>query len=441
MSRSIDAATLAAAKATVQCPAEGNAPRLSFWISRPVTQLVDSHFLETLDISGLGEVGDCSIAVKHTRFGRSADAIYIAYVVGGVSNADGGLARVVAAKSVEIMKRHSFIDQGFSRSASRVAICFDGTMPKRVSNTYEFITETQPWVFWISQGALYSQQLGSTNTITLAEQNCTWVSAVRAMWSEVPGFDFGLCVFFIINGSLYYRQHIGGTWYDAEVVPVSSLPALASGVTWIEVAASRTWDYRVVLQLKASDGALYEVYTQFGGLGSKGAEHIEMRDVSATGKLTAITYRDVAETEHVEITSVTAGAPYGGLYSTAVPTIVSARNLDDGTGNWGHIVELVFDVHLNPTQVAAQASAFSIVDANSIAYNAATASLGADGKTVALTFTDINNARGVCKATYTAGTVTSMAGTTLTTTSCSFTPAGLVPTAVPVPEVTEVTNV
>lgn len=441
MSRSIDAATLAAAKATMQCPAEGNAPRLSFWISRPVTQLVDSHFLETLDISGLGEVGDCSIAVKHTRFGRSADAIYIAFVVGGVSNADGGVAKVYAAKSVEIMKRHTFSDTGFQAAASRVAIAFDGTMPKRVSNTYEFITETQPWVFWVSQGALFGQQLGSTDTITLAEQNCTWVSAVRAMWSEVPGFDFGLCVFMLLNGVVYYRQRIGGVWYDAEAVPIASLPTLASGVTWIEVAASRTWDYRVVLQLKASDGGLYEVFTQFGGLGSKGAEHIEVRGVSATGKLTAVIYHDTVEDEHIELASVTAGAPYGGLYSTAVPKIIGAANLDDGTGNWGKLATFAFDVHLKAAEAVAQASAFSIVDANNVAYNAATATLGADGKTVTLTFTDFNNARGVCKATYTAGTVTSMAGTVLTTTSCNFAPTGLVPTAVPVPEVTEVTNV
>lgn len=441
MSRSIDSTTLAASKATIQCAANGNAPRLSFWISRPVTQLVDSHFLETLDISGLGEVGDCSIAVKHTRFGRSADAIYIAYITGGVANADGGLARVCASPYRETMARHTFTDCGFSRSASRVAIAFDGTMPKRVSNTYEFITEAQPWVFWISQGALYVQQLGSTNTITLAEQNCTWVSAVRAMWSEVPGFDFGLCVFMLLNGVVYYRQRIGGVWYDAEVVPAASLPTLASGVTWVEVAASRTWDYRVVLQLKASDGALYEVFTQFGGLGSKSAEHIEVRDVAATGKLTAITYHDTAEAEHIEIASVTAGAPYGGLYSTAVPTIVSACNLDDGTGNWGHLVELVFDVHLSPTQVAAQATAFSIVDSRGASFVASAAVLGADGKTVTLTMTDINNARGACAATYTAGTVTSMAGTALTACSRSFTPTGLAPTAAEAPKVTEVQNV
>ena len=275
----------------------------------------------------------------------------------------------------------------------------------------------------------------------LASANCTWISAVRATWSEIPDWDFGLCVFFIVSGVIYYRQLINGLWYDAETVPVASLPTLASGVTWVEVAASRTWDYRVVLQLKASDGGLYEVFTQFGGLGSKSAEHIEVRGFSATGKLTAITYHDTAETEHIELASVTAGAPYGGLYSTAVPKIVGAANADDGTGNWGKLAAYTFDVHLTTAEVTAQASAFSIVDANNVAYNAATASLGADGKTVMLTFTDFNNARGICKATYTAGTVTSMAGTALTTTSCNFTPTGLIPTALPVPEVTEVTNV
>lgn len=434
MSRSIDSTTLAAAKKPIQTKATDADPRLSLWISRPVTQLVDAHFLETLNVPGTENVTDCAVAVKHTHFGRSADAIYIAYVTGGV-------AKVTAAKSTEVMKRHSFADQGFSAAAERVAICFDGTMPKRVSNTYEFITEPLPWVFWMTGGKLFGKKLGSTDTVTLAEQNCTWVSAVRAMWSEVNGFDFGLCVFFILSGAVYYRQMINGVWYDAEVVPSSALPTLSSGVTFTEVAASRTWDYRVVLQLKASDGTLYEVFTQFGGLGSKGAEHVEIRDVRASGVLTKVDYHDTAETEHIEISSVKAGAPYGGLYSTAVPKIISAANADDGMGNWGKLATFVFDVHLVAAEVAAQAASFSIVDSIGVSYNATTAMLGDDGRTVALTFTDFNNARGVCKATYTAGTVTSMAGAAVETTACSFTPTGLVPTEIPVPKVMEVQNV
>ena len=433
MSRSIDAATLSAAKATVQCPAEGNAPRLSLWISRPVTQLVDSHFLETLDLAGLGEVGDCSIAVKHTRFGRAADAIYIAYVVGGVSNADGGLARVCASPYREAMARHTFADCGFSRSASRVAIAFDGTMPKRVSNTYEFITESAPWVFWISQAALYAQRLGTDTTVTLAESNCTYVSAVRAMWSEVDGFDFGLCCFFIINGSLYYRQRIGGVWYDAEVVPLASLPTLASGVTWTEVAASRTWDYRVVLQLKASDGALYEVFTQFGGLGSKGAEHIEVRDVRAKGQLTALNYRTGAESEHISVAGVTAS---GALIYALSSKPLAAANADDGTGNWGVRVGVTMDYPI--TGASGNAAAFAMSDGSkSYACTAAESS----GTALTLSFADFNAAAGKnLTLTYTPGTVQSPA-TAMEAWTITFTPTNLVAPQVDPPKVTEVQNV
>ena len=74
------------------------------------------------------------------------------------------------------------------------------------------------------------KQLGG-ETITLAENNATAISAVRAMWSDVPGFDFGLCLFMILNGAIYVRQLINGEWYDAEVVAVSRLP-VEGGVSW-----------------------------------------------------------------------------------------------------------------------------------------------------------------------------------------------------------------
>lgn len=232
------------------------------------------------------------------------------------------------------MKRHTFIEQDFSESAERVAIAFDGTMPKAVSGVYEFKTESEPWVFWEASGVLYARKLGTTDTVTLASANCTWVSAVRAMWSEVSGFDFGMCVFFIVSGVLYYRQLIGGVWYDAEAVPTSALPTVDSGVTWTEVSASRTWDYRIALQLKASDSMMYEVFTQFMGIGSKNAEHINLKSVKATGGMTKVNYHDYAENEHVEMAAAVT-TPYGGLYSTAAPTIVNAYNVDNGSGDYG----------------------------------------------------------------------------------------------------------
>ena len=431
--RSIDSSTLSAAKKQIQTAATNADPHLSLWIGRPVTQLANTQFLETFNVPGVTDITDCDVAVKHSTYGKGGDAVYLAYI-------QNGTAKVAASNSYVAISQHCFVEDEFSATADHVAIAFDGTMPKKSSGKYEFLTEDKPWVFWTSSGSLYAQKLGTADTITLASANCTWADATRATWSEVSAFDFGLCCFFIASGAVYYRQLIGGVWYDAEAIPASALPTVDSGVTWAQVSCSRTWDWRTVLQLKASDGKMYELFTQFQGIGSKSAEHLEIKSVTAAGGMTKVYYHDTSEDEHIEM-SVSAGAPYGGLYSTAVPTIKSAYNVDNGSGDYGKQAVFVFDVHLTATEVAAQYAAFTIVDANNIAYTASTATLGDDGKTVALTFTDFNNASGVCQAKYTAGTVTTMAGTAMQTVTKSFTPTGLVPTAIPAPEVESITNV
>lgn len=431
--RSIDAPTLTASLKKVQTKATGADPHLSLWIGRPVTQLTNTQFLETYEVPAITGITDCSIAVRHTTYGRGSDAVYLTYV-------RDGYAHVIKSKTYTVMARHEFIDAGFSEPADHVAIAFDGTMPKHTSDKYEFLTEASPWVFWTSAGVLYARKLGTTDTITLASANCTWADAIRGTWSEIAAFDFGLCCFFIVSGAVYYRQLIGGVWYDAEAIPAAALPTVDSGITWTQLSCSRTWDWRIVLQLKASDGKMYELFTQFMGIGSKSAEHLEINSVTAAGSMTKVNYSDTAEDEHIEM-SVSAGAPYGGLYSTAAPTITSAYNVDNGAGDYGKQAVFVFDVHLVAAEVAAQYSAFTIVDANNVVYTASTATLGADGKTVTLTFADFNNATGTCVAKYTAGTVTTMASTVMATVTKSFTPTGLVPTAIPVPQVMEVTNI
>lgn len=418
-----------------QTKANNSDPHSSIWVSRPVVPLVDDTFLEKQTVS-TDAITDASVAVCHPRMGSESTKIYIAYVT-------GGKARVVSALSKVKMSAHVWIDTGFLEDAVKVSIAFDGKMPKNDFGQIEFVTQAAPWIFWAtSDGHCYGQKLGDTSTrVTLTESNCTAIAAVRASWSEVPRFDFGLCLFGILNGAVYVRQYIDGVWYDSEPVPTTALPTLASGATWSQISASRTWDYRVALQLVDSNNVIYEVFTQYGGIGSRNTEHLSINHISAKGKLTRVYYTDTSMAEHMEISSIVAGAPYGGLYSTAVPTITSAYNVDNGAGDFGKQAVFTFDVHLVAAEVAAQYSAFTIVDANNVAYTASTATLGSDGKTVALTFADFNNASGTCRATYTAGTVTTMAGTTMATTTKSFVPTGLVPTAIPAPQVTEVTNI
>ena len=425
--RSIDSGTLTAAKNQIQTKATKSDPRLSLWIGRPVTQLTNTQFLESYDVPAITGITDCSIAIRHTTYGRGSDAVYLACVRDGYAN-------VVKSKAYTVMSRHEFVDTGFREVADHVTIAFDGTMPKHTSNKYEFLTEASPWVFWTASGALYARKLGTADTITLASANATWVDAIRATWSEIAAFDFGLCCFFIVSGAVYYRQLIGGVWYDAEAIPAAALPTVDSGVTWEQVSCSRTWDWRIALQLKASDGKMYELFTQFMGIGSKSAEHIEVKSIKATGNLIPVDYLDAAENEHINISSIAAtGSLIYGLSSKPV----SAENADDGNGNYGLIVNITMDYPV--TGVTDNAAAFALTDSGGGSY-ACTAATVAD-KVVTLTCVDFNAAYGkTLTVAYTPGTIMSPA-VAMEAWTITFTPTGLVPTTVPAPTVTEVANI
>lgn len=410
----------------IQTRANNSDPSASIWVGRPTTVLTNNTFLEKQTVVQ-APITDSSIAVCHPRLNTENTKIYIGYV-------SNGIAKVGVALTKVKMSSHVWLDTNFSETADHISVAFDGTMPKNVNGKYEFLTESEPWVFWTNAGALYARKLGTDETISLASENVTWISAVRATWSEVTAFDFGLCIFFIAGGSVYYRQLINGVWYDAEVIPAAALPTVDSGVTWVQVSCSRTWDWRIALQLKASDGKMYECFTQFMGIGSKSAEHLEIKNINATGNLIPVDYLDTAENEHINISNIAAtGTLIYGLSSQPV----SAENVDDGNGNYGLIVKVTMDYPV--TGVADNAAAFALTDSGGGSY-ACTAAAVTD-KIVTLTCVDFNAAYGkTLTVAYTPGTVQSpavaMAAWTIT-----FTPTGLVPTTVPAPTVTEVANI
>ena len=413
----------------IQTKGTGANPSTVAWISRPTTALTEDTFLEKQTVMD-GTFTDVSIAVCHPYFGATNTKLNLAYISNGKANV---LVSICRAN----MTSHEWHETGFSEDASAVALAFDGTMPKNTSGKYEFVTETQPWVFWVSSGVLYAQKIDGESRYILAEANCTDVTAVRAMWSDVPGFDFGLCVFFILSGAVYYRQLIDETWTDAEPIPAEALP---TGKTWTQISAQRTWDYRVALQLVDSTGGIFEAFTQFGGIGSKGAEHVEVRDISVNGEMTKVYYRDLQEVEHVEISGIAAGALYGGLYSLGVPSMVHAENVAVDAINpetqepyldYGKQVRVRFDIHLTASEVLAQANSFSLVDSLGVHFLVGSSTLDEDGLTVVLDFGSFNNAVGSIVVAYTAGTITSMAGVSLVNTSITFDPIGLVRTIPP----------
>lgn len=406
-----------------------NGMSASLWVGRPTTPLTDDSFLEKQTVLYSSNITKTSMAVCHPQLSRGATHIYFAYI-------ESGELKITRTYYTDIMERHEWQSVEFSEWAEDVSICFDGTMPKAPSGWVEFKTEEIPWVFWCLNGVLYGRKLNdSGDPIILAEANCTAVSAVRAMWSSHGGFDFGLVVFFLLNGLLYYRQLISGEWMDAEVVSFGP-----DGVKWEDLAAFRTWDYRVGVQCKSTDGIYYEMFTQFMGIGKQNSEHLELRNVRAISEIIEIQYSNTQEAEHLELSNVSAGAPYGGLYSLDMPVLISAHNVEDENGDWGTTVIAVFSNYLVADQVSSNYLQFALVDSWGAAYYPASASLGPDGKTVTLRFVDFNPAYDVCQIQYTPGTVYSMATILMEATSISFTPQNLNPPDIPQPEVESIWN-
>lgn len=409
----------------IQTRANKSAPSASLWVGRPTTVMTDDTFLERQTVLP-ANAKDVSIAVCHPRVNSGNTRIYMAYISDGV-------ARVVSAAHKYKMSEHIWKDSGFSEAATAVSIAYDGTMPKAIVGDVEFVTEQTPWVFWVNGGALYGQKLGG-ETVLLSETNCTDVSAIRAMWSSAGGFDFGLVVFFLLSGKLYYRQLINGMWMDAELV------SFGPNVTWSEIAAFRTWDYRIGVQAKTTVGKIYEMFTQFMGVGKQNTEHIEVKDLRADAALRDIAYHDSSKVEHVELRDISAGAPFGGLYSTDIPVIVSARNIEADDGDWGKIMVIEFSNYLVTDQVAVNYLSFSLVDSRGTEYKPKSATLAADAKTVTLVFENFNAAYDVCEIRYTPGNVYSLATVLVEATSIQFIPENLDAPNIPVPEVESMWN-
>lgn len=408
-------------KKLVQAESTKAAPAVDLWISRPVVPLVNDYFLEQQAIGNGNNVTALDIAVAHPRHRRQSTKIYIATVSNGV-------AKVVSSPFRQAMKTHVWTDSGFSERAEDVALAFDATMKNDTRGRSEFVTDELPWVFWVNSGALYGQQLGSNEVLTLAEANCTKCTAIRAAGSALGGFDYGLCLFFLLGGEIYVRQRMNGEWMDAE--PVNFGP----DVVWTDIAASRSWDYRIVLQAMASDGTVYELFTQYMGIGQRSVEHIEIKKLDVVGDLTEIRQRPAEADEHIEIAAIDAGAPYGGLYSTGQPVFRFARNIpvdamdSDGAAyqDWGKVVLVTSSVHLAFDSVAANANQFTLTDSKGKTFVAAKAELdAADALTIRLTFADINTANGACVLAYAPGTLTTMAGTVSGAASVEFTPENL----------------
>ena len=389
-------------------------PRAVLWISRPGTALKSNKFLEKQTVLTGTAITDVAVAACHPYIGRGNTKVYIGYV-------DNGIAHVKYALDTIVMANHLWVETEFSEAASAIALEFNGTMPKNRNGSVEFVTEQLPWVFWINAGVLYGCVLGDeANATTLASANASDVFAVRGMWSEVGGFDFGLIVFFIVSGQLYYRQLINGVWMDAVVVSACGGLDLTA-LTITSIAAMRTWDYRIVVQIRDSTGAMHELFSQFMGIGKQNVEHIQIKDIAAQGTITEIKYYDTKEAdEHISIAEVTAS---GKLKNAASPVPTAAANVQNTAGAWNTDVQITLDHPVTPSTVAENFAAFALTQGSS-SFACSAAVCSADGLTLTLTFAAFGS--GEATVTYTPGTVSSEDYCDMAAWTQTFTPQNLV---------------
>lgn len=328
-------------------------------------------FVERSLITTESGITDISVATKHTTYDRGEQEVWVAYV-------QNGKLKVKSSRATEDIAGFEWIDASIGDySASSCAIAFNSVVHRTAHGKQEFLTEEYPWVFWVQDGSLKAWQIYSNSLPTeIAAANATDVSAVRGPSAPLGSWDLGLTAFFIMSGSLYYRQLINGEWYDAE--QVSSGP---SG-TYVKIAAYRTWDYRVCVQALMDDNKLYNIFTFTEGIGVRGTEHISVK-ASVEVSLTGIDQKNEFENEHI---AIGVDARIILLYGhSALPT--SIGNVEDEDENWGTTILVTFDYP--NTSSGALEGLFTLTDTANNNYNCISAVL-TSSRVLTLVFDDFN---------------------------------------------------
>lgn len=218
------------------------------YIRRPETPLNAQKFLEREMINTSGNVTDIAIATSCPRLASQNISISLCYV-------DNGVGRFKIAAPKLHMSTYNWVDYGFRQNADNIAVAYDGDFEEDDSGDMVFVSDTLPWIFWIKDGVLKGQLQGTDTIITLESSGCTAVSAIRAYWDVETQNDYGLMVFYVSSNLVYYRQLIGGVWYDRRAVTLQGLT-----LPWVDVATFRTRDYRIGVQLKNTSNNAYELF-------------------------------------------------------------------------------------------------------------------------------------------------------------------------------------
>lgn len=387
-------------------------PSMEVIAVRPRTAIFHERFWqESIVTEGVTAVCT-SVAVKRT--GRWGEAVYVAYVAGGTLTVKSAPFRFP-------IRAMSWTTLATIPNCTACALEFEGHFV-HVGRNVEFKTDAIPYLFYVtSAGALLGGILGSDYE-TIAGANVTAVDVINGVSNTYDMQNQGFFVFYIANGSVYYNNFLDGEWQGQTAVSIA--PANA-----VSLKAERTFDYRIVLQVTDNTGALYELFAKMEATGWNNSEYISL---GITGQATAydVNYVDNKTDEYLALTPE---ATASVLYALP-PEMAIAENIDNGSGDYGYFVRIIWDENISIQTTPA--SCFALTDAGSGAWGGQT--ITQDGRYITIGFDNFNNLENPATITYTPGSIIGDVESAASQ-ALQFTASGLVPfaTAPPVPVLAE----
>ncbi len=404
-----------------------NNPQMEVIAARAKTAITRKELWQELIITP-GVTSTCtSIAARKT--GRSPDRVFAAYISGGV----------LTVKSSAIKFPVSLMTWDLETTISGCITCsleFNGIFVKIGKYKKEYRTETLPWLFYVtSAGAIMAGVLGGPYE-AIAAANVTALDAIHGVRSLYGDTDQGMVVFYILSGTLYYNQYVDGAWSGQQQPLISdgeSMIPIAPAVC-TEVHAERTFDWKIVMQVRDNAGALFEIFSKPAISGHTNIEQLTV-NMAMTMDVHEITYWDTSsDDEHL---AATVDVAVWALWSmdTQVEEAVNQANVDE---DYGYDVLVTFAHGLHG--LADNAAAFALHDDSAAGFGA-TSIVQITEKVALFTFQNFNNAVGNLTLTYTPGTVTGESGQAHAMDPFAFTPSSLVPYEVIPPAPVSVANI
>jgi hypothetical protein len=354
-------------------------------VSRARTPITDKRYWQESIISADTTVTDSSVTVMTHSTGNT---IYAAQIVGTkLTVKKAKLSFDVSSIVWETIK----IVEGCTRCALQSVSNYKKNYSGFIERVFD--QTEKPFLAYTTQtGEVY---FGPLNDFAIFEKiinaGVTELDLVQGVESVHQDISQGIVLFYVIDGKLYYKQYINFSWTDQ--IEITAVPNSV-----IDVHAEVLFDYRICLQVKDVSGALWEVMTKMEASSWNNQETIRC-NLSQSLATLPIVYSDFCDFEHI---SVNVTQILTRLYALS-PVMVYAENRDNGIGDYGRVVRLVFDENIFGEQD--NIGRFSLHDSSSGSW-AAQSIARVNSKTLDITFLDFNNAVNPVVVAYTPGTMT-----------------------------------